>query len=250
MNKPIDTSTTAEAKINLLLKENHIRFLGYTREDYVNMFDLNQTELHNMRFLDYAGALNGFTREMMRDNLKAVCVDPLYHLLPNQLEGKIELACLNFERYLQDSHDQILLGKSDIEREVAKRREIAIGTLEYYESAKRAGYYRARVLPDLGFEDKSFDMALCSHFLFTYSDILSEDFHIASILELARVAYQVRIFPLVDSGGELSENLGPILARLQQEGLAAEVRKVEHKFQRIGNAMLLVGAPECDIKSR
>ncbi|MBT4964122.1 MAG: hypothetical protein HOI53_01425 [Francisellaceae bacterium] len=250
MNKTIDTNMTSQKKIKLLLQENDVRFLGYSREDYVNMFDLNQTEVHNMRFLDYAGSLNGFTRAMMRDNLKAVCVDPLYHLPLNQLEGKIELACLNFERYLKENYSQILLDESQIQQEVSRRRFIALGTLESYESAKRAGYYKEKVLPDLGFADKSFDMALCSHFLFTYSDALSLDFHIASILELARVAYQVRIFPLVDSKGELSEHLGPVLAKLQERGLAAEVRKVEHEFQRIGNAMLLVGAPECDIGAR
>ena len=108
MNKTIDTNMTSQKKIKLLLQENDVRFLGYSRVDYLNMFDLNQTEINNMRFLDYAGSRNGFTRAMMRDNLKAVCVDPLYHLPLNQLEGKIELACLNFERYLKENYSQIL----------------------------------------------------------------------------------------------------------------------------------------------
>jgi hypothetical protein len=47
-------------------------------------------------------------------------------------------------------------------------------------------------------------MALCSHFLFLYSFLYSEqfdlDFHLGSVLALCGVAEDVRIFPLTELG--------------------------------------------------
>ena len=43
------------------------------------------------------------------------------------------------------------------------------------------GRYVECALPALTFGADSFDLALCSYFLFTYSSQLSEEFHLASI---------------------------------------------------------------------
>ena len=48
--------------------------------------------------------------------------------------------------------------------------------------------------------DDSFDLALCSHLLFLYTDHLDAAFHIAAVQELLRVAGEVRIFPAADPG--------------------------------------------------
>ncbi len=63
-----------------------------------------------------------------------------------------------------------------------------------YEAGKAAGRYIEGVLPSLPFADDSFDLALCSHLLFLYSEQLDADFHIAAVRELLRVARDVRIF--------------------------------------------------------
>ena len=60
-------------------------------------------------------------------------------------------------------------------------------------------------LPKLPFEDGQFDIAVCSHLLFLYSNQLSLDFHLASIEELLRVAAEVQGFPYSELG---AENLG------------------------------------------
>lgn len=53
-------------------------------------------------------------------------------------------------------------------------------------------------LPKLDFEESLFDLALCSHFLFFYSEQLNYEFHLASVKELLRIAVEVLIFPLLD----------------------------------------------------
>lgn len=95
-------------------------------------------------------------------------------------------------------------------------------------------------LPDLGFDGEQFDLALCSHFLFTYSDRLSADFHVAAIQEMCRVADEARVFPLLESYGGLSPRLEPVIGALRKAGYQAEVRKVPYEFQRGGDEMLSV----------
>ncbi len=49
-------------------------------------------------------------------------------------------------------------------------------------------------LPELPFFDGTFDLALCSHFLFLCSEHHDAKFHIHALRELCRVAQEVRIF--------------------------------------------------------
>ena len=100
-------------------------------------------------------------------------------------------------------------------------------------------------LPHLPFPDKTFDLALCSHLLFLYSEQLSEDFHVESIKELCRVAHEVRIFPLLELGSRKSRHVESVRARLTAEGYAVSIDPVPYEFQRGGNQMMCVkGATE------
>ena len=70
--------------------------------------------------------------------------------------------------------------------------------LEDFPAGLEKGRYHPDALPLLGFEDSQFDLALSSHFLFTYSEQLSADFHVAAIKEMCRVADETRVFPLLN----------------------------------------------------
>lgn len=93
--------------------------------------------------------------------------------------------------------------------------------------------YLTAELPKLPFENYRFDLALCSHFLFLYS-------HLESILEMCRVAKQVRIFPLLKLSGEISPLLTPIIQKLSTKGYKAEIRQVDYEFQKGGNQMISI----------
>jgi hypothetical protein len=106
------------------------------------------------------------------------------------------------------------------------------------------GRYRVEALPTLPFESKQFDLALCSHLLFLYSDQLSLEFHLASILEMCRVATEVRIFPLLlNMTCEVSPFVEPIVEALSDRGYSAKIKTVSYEFQRGGNKLLQVIAP-------
>jgi hypothetical protein len=75
-----------------------------------------------------------------------------------------------------------------------------------FEEGQSAGRYVAASLPNLPFEDRSFDVALSAHLLFTYSDpgsggLLPDSpftlqWHLAAAAELARVTrHELRLYP-------------------------------------------------------
>lgn len=105
----------------------------------------------------------------------------------------------------------------------------------------REGRYVAAALPELPFGSSSFDLALCSHLLFTYSRLLNEDVHVAAIVEMCRVAGEARIFPVLDMfDGGRSPHLDVVIGRLRLAGFTAELVRVPYEFQRGGNEMLRV----------
>jgi hypothetical protein len=105
------------------------------------------------------------------------------------------------------------------------------------------GRYREDALPRLRFGDVDFDLALCSHLLFLYSDTLSLEFHVASIREMCRVAGEARIFPLLGAYGEPSPHLVPAIGRLRELGYDVRRRRVPYEFLRGANEMLAVTGP-------
>ena len=112
--------------------------------------------------------------------------------------------------------------------------------LDDFEEGKEQGRYIVAELPVLPFDDGAFDIALCSHFLFLYSDRLSLEFHRQSIVQLCRVADDVRIFPLIDLDLKPSTYVQPIASGLGKEGFTVSIERVNYEFQRGGNKMLRI----------
>jgi hypothetical protein len=137
------------------------------------------------------------------------------------------------DRYIwQDFRDADELGKA---RLVAMEK-----FLSDYESGKNAGRYLDRSLPTLEFADDQFDLCLCSHLLFLYSEQLSLDFHLAAIHELLRISPEVRIFPLLKLDCEPSPYLELVMKELANKGYNAQVKSVAYEFQKGGNQMLSI----------
>jgi hypothetical protein len=109
-----------------------------------------------------------------------------------------------------------------------------------YASGKGEGRYLGQSLPTLDFADGAFDLALSSHFLFLYSEQLSYEFHLAAVLEMCRVASEVRIFPLLDLKCRLSGYVEPLRKELTNQGHQVTIATVPYEFQRGANQMLRV----------
>ncbi len=110
-----------------------------------------------------------------------------------------------------------------------------------YESGKYAGRYINASLPHLPFSNAQFELALCSHYLFLYSAQVSLEQHYQSLLELCRVAMEVRVYPLVSLEGKLSEHLEPAMAFLSElKHIEYAITPVDYEFQKGAKNMLII----------
>jgi hypothetical protein len=114
-----------------------------------------------------------------------------------------------------------------------------------YEQGKIAGRYLDRSLPHLNLpEDQKFDLCVCSHLLFLYSEHLSLDFHIGSIYELLKIASEIRIFPLLKLDCQPSPYLDAVIQEFSSNGYNVEIQSVNYEFQQGGDRMLRISASE------
>lgn len=203
--------------------------------EYRAMFDL--AELATDSILDCCAGGAGFTSET---GGAAVALDPVYAQGQAKLaetvrtgqQGASAISYANAEHF-----DWSWYGNRERREEMradAAKRFLA-------DLADRPGHYIAGDAHHLPFADNSFDLVLCSHLLFTWSDVLDRDWHRDAIIELARIAAQVRIFPLVVQGtGDPIAWLPDLYDELRDLGLVAEERQVAYEFQTGADQMLVV----------
>jgi hypothetical protein len=211
---------------------------GRVEREYAAFFTLDDAPL-DTRILDCAGGPSSFNAERTARGGRVTSVDPLFQFPGGAIEARVHetrdamLAGLRAER-----HRFILTGT--IEDHEALRLSATRGFLADFEAGKAEGRYVSGALPDLGFDGGAFDLALCSHFLFLYSDHLDEAFHRDAISEMMRVAGEARIFPLLDLAGAPSVHVAPVRAALEDSGLTTSVERVAYEFQKGGDEMLRV----------
>ena len=213
---------------------------GRSLDEYRRMFRLTDKDLSG-RILGCADGPASFNAAMHRLGRRVVSCDPLYRYAASEIRARIdavyaklvETAARERHRFVWD----VIRSPEELGRvRLAAMREF----LADYEGGRRAGRAVAAGLPQLPFADGSFDLALCSHFLFLYSNELPLDYHRRSVLELCRVSREVRIFPLLDMNGKPSDHVGPVLDELRRRGLDARVERVPYEFQKGGDEMIRV----------
>ena len=217
---------------------------GHQPSDYKEMFALEDDDLHK-KILEFGCGPSAVNADLAN----VTSADPLFVLDKDTLTSKISLLFAEMLKEIQLHADRFnFKAQGGLERIVWKRK-LGIETfLADYESGLEEGRYVPVRASNLDFSHFQFDYALSSHYLFAGLDDQSIDFHVDIISELARVAKEVRIFPLVDRHGEVSEFLGPVLLQLQNKNFGTEVKDVDYSLQKTGNAMLRVWSNECSIE--
>jgi hypothetical protein len=215
---------------------------GRSSDEYVRMFHLTEEDL-NRHILGCADGPSSFNSEMKALGHKVISCDPLYRFSAKVIEGRI------YETY-DTVMEQTSLNKGnfvwDIIQSVEDLGKVRMDAMRKflgdYDQGKRDGRYLAEELPVLPFAAKQFDLALCSHFLFLYTEQLSLDFHRNSIHEMCRVAREVRIFPIIDLGVMKSPYVELITPELERCGFEVSIEQVPYEFQRRGNEMMRIRA--------
>jgi hypothetical protein len=184
-----------------------------------------------------------FNAEATARGCAVISCDPIYRFTPDQIGQRIrDTTEIVVEQTRRNQHEFVWTSVRSIE-ELRDIRLASMNTfLHDFDSDHRGGRYVAAELSQLPFVNASFRLALCSHFLFLYSEQLSEAFHVAAISEMTRVADEARIFPLLALGGARSNHVAAVSERLQRAGHAVRIEKVDYEFQRGGNEMMRVRA--------
>jgi SAM-dependent methyltransferase len=203
------------------------------------MFDLGPAEL-TRSVLDCSAGVAGFVAEARRRGTRAVAVDPAYALSRDELArlGNEDLA--RGSAIADEYPDRFTFGwYGDPERRLGMRnRALAQFLLDV---ATHPTHYVAGQLPHLPFRGGAFELAVCSHLLFTWADQLGLDWHRAALLELSRVANEARVFPTVMQGpGEAVPFWDELIEQLATEGVTADVRRVSYQFQVGADRMLVL----------
>ena len=208
--------------------------------EYQRMFSLTETDLEG-RILGCGDGPASFNAEGTKIGHNIVSVDPLYEFSTEQIQQRIDDIYEMMVEKTRENRDEFVWEMFDSPDALAMVRMQAMRRfLEDYDAGKAEYRYQAMSLPELSFPAESFDLALCSHFLFLYSEQFSLDFHISSVKELMRVAEEARFFPLTQLGSTPSPHVNPVIAAMKDAGFNAEVQEVDYELQRGGNKMLRV----------
>lgn len=212
---------------------------GRSLREYKKMFSLTESDL-GKKILGCSDGPACFNAELTRLGGKVVSVDPIYQFEAEQIRSRIdEVYSEIIGQMTKNKNDYVWTEIGSIE-ELGKIRMDAMGIfLSDYDQGKKAGRYINSTLPVLPFKDKEFDLALCSHFLFLYSDQVGRELHIESMRELCRVAKEVRVYPLLALDNKKSAHLGPVLSALADDGVRASLASVEYEFQKGATEMLV-----------
>ena len=179
--------------------------------------------------------------ELTQLGVNLTSVDPVYQFTKEQIQKRIDLtSSLISEQVYEHKNDFVWKNIADVDTLISLRLDAMSLFLNDYDSGKAGGRYRYEELPALSFEDKEFDVAWSSHFLFLYSEYFDLEFHKKAILEMLRVSKEVRIFPLLDLKNERSVHLKNIVSFLEKHGYSCEIQKSEYEFQKGGDEMLRI----------
>jgi hypothetical protein len=215
---------------------------GRSFDEYVSMFRLTDADL-TRSILGCGDGPASFNAELTRRGGHVVSADPLYRFSANEIRTRIDETAPIMVEQMSANRDAFLWTHfSSVDEVTAARRRSMESFLHDYPGPGGTRYVDATA-PHLPFADGQFDLALSSHFLFLYSEQRSAEFHVDAMLDLCRVASEVRVFPLLELSGALSRHLGAVTARLRERAIHVERIEVPYRFQRGATEMLVAKTP-------
>ena len=213
---------------------------GRSLAEYQAMFSLSDHDLEKT-ILGCGDGPASFNAELSQKGGTVVSVDPIYKFSAMDIRSRIKQA---YSQVLE----QVSLHKEDFVWKTIPSVE-ALGQirmnamelfLEDYGQVKTNHRYIAASLPQLPFDDKSFEIALCSHYLFLYSNHANLEHHLSSMKELCRVANEVRVYPLLSiTDNQESPHLTTVISKMNAEGIHVSLNEVDYEFQKGANKMLV-----------
>jgi hypothetical protein len=218
----------------------HVVPWGRSFDEYRRMFALTEEDLR-LRILGCGDGPASFNAEATRRGTRVISCDPIYRYDAEQLRQRIAATSGEILEQTRKNAGEFVWTTITSVEELGRVRLAAMNDfLDDYAAGKRDGRYLDAELPTLPFADASFDLALSSHLLFLYTTQLGEAFHRAAILEMCRVAREVRIFPLLALGAVPSPLVERVADELRSQRFVVSIEDVDYEFQRGGNQMMRI----------
>ena len=213
---------------------------GRSLDEYIKMFSLSEADL-SKRILGVGDGPASFNAEATKLGCNVTSIDPIYQFSGTEILARFNAVVDNIINQVKATPNDWVWSYHRDPDDLRHNREQAIKKfITDYEQGKLDGRYLNQELPQLNFKDKEFDLALCSHFLFLYSEHYDYQFHVNSIREMLRIANEVRIFPLLTLMLQRSPYLDKVIQQLGELGYSVSIVKVEYEFQKGGNEMLVI----------
>ena len=216
----------------------NIAITGRTFGEYSAFFDLTFEDLKGKKVLDCPSGASSFVATLNKNAIKAKGVDIIYEFDKNSIEQQ---GVKSIDKIYEDTSWMDAYKMDFYKTKENHRYHRGSALKEFIDDYNSQDYIFAK-LPKLPFEDDSFDILLSSHLLFVYDDRLDYEFHKNSILEMLRVAKEVRIFPLVDfknSRVKEEKNFSPFVYDILEE-FHCEIIKTDFEFQPRANCYLKI----------
>lgn len=227
-------------EINHFMELRNIVPWGRSFNEYKSIFSLSKNDLQKS-IIGCGDGPAAFNTELTILGGNITSIDPTYTFTAQQIQQRIadvyddiiEQMQINKDHYLWDTIPSIeALGHT--------RMTSMQQFLDDFEIGKTEGRYVDAALPNLPFTDQQFDLALCSHYLFLYSEQVNYQQHLASLKELIRVAREVRIYPLIPLNGQSSPHLEPIIKEFENINVKTTLKEVSYRFQKEATHMLVI----------
>jgi hypothetical protein len=221
----------------------HVVPWGRSFDEYQRMFALTDADLR-LRIIGCGDGPASFNAEATRRGAAVVSCDPIYRYDVEQIRSRIESTCGHILEQTRQNLDEFVWTSIRSVDELGAVRMAAMSDfLDDCPAGRAQGRYVDAELPHLPFPDSSFDLALCSHFLFLYTTQLGEVFHQEAIREMCRVASEVRIFPLLALGATKSPLVDRMADVFGSQEMDVSIETVPYEFQRGGNQMMRIRRP-------
>lgn len=212
---------------------------GRTFDEYRRMFALTDADLAR-RIIGCGDGPASFNAEATPRGARVVSVDPIYAFRGAELERRFEAVRAEVLRQTElNRHEFIWKRFRSVAELGAERGRAMAGFLADFDAGKSEGRYLVGALPQLPLPDDAGDLVLISHLLFLYSRQLDLEFHRRALVELLRVAAEVRVFPLQQLGATPSPHLEPLVAEFSRLH-RVEIMPVDYEFQRGSDRMLRI----------
>jgi hypothetical protein len=224
----------------MAVKLSNVIPFGRSLHEYQALFNLSKSDLER-QILGVADGPASFNAEATALGKQVTSIDPLYELNGAEILQRFNDVVDDVIQQVKATPGDWVWSYHHSPEDLRNNRVQAIHRfLEDYELGKAQNRYQIGTLPKLNLLDNSYDLVLCSHFLFLYSEHYDFDFHLASIQEMLRVGQEVRIFPLVTLMLNRSPYLDAIVQSLREMNYSVTIQATTYELQKGGNELLRI----------